>query len=250
MIQQIEPTMLEHGFIALVVLAGLYAVFRGQPAAKSIEWDTPKRIGMYISNGLVLMLVGGVTLGVWALAGRPLADIGLRLGVASPAGIGLALLFIVIFGLESRYRLSPKRIAQSIADWKRDTPFMPTNGKEFSYSLFLALNAGIHEEILFRGFLIPYIMSFTGSTVAGQAAAVTIPAVGFALAHLYQSWRSVGLIFVLSLMFGGIYLLTGSLLIPMVLHVLLDISSIWLGWRVLASTEKQPIVDAASAESI
>ena len=62
------------------------------------------------------------------------------------------------------------------------------------------------------------------------ALAVVLSAVLFGMAHSYQGWNGglragvVGLIFALS------YVLTGSLWIPILLHIVVDIHSGLVGW--------------------
>ena len=225
----IEATWWEHAFVGLVALGGLYAVFRGQPQSKQIEWDTPARISTYLANTVVLFALGGITVLLWWFADRPLPALGLRLGSYGAWTIGLAASFVVVMVLETRYRLSEGRIRQTVADWVRDTPFMPRTRREYAWSIPLSLAAGINEEIFFRGFLISYCLGLTGASPLGVAAAVAIPAIGFGLVHRYQPWRSVALIVWLSLVFGAIFVLSGSLLVPILLHIGLDLTATWLG---------------------
>lgn len=241
----IEPTWWEHAFVVLIVLGGIYAVFRGQPQGKKMEWDTAARISTYLANAALLTLIGVVTVVLWWVAGRPLDALGFRVGAYGPWSIGLSLLFVVVILLETRYRLAEKRLRATVSSWARDMPFLPTTPREFRWSIPLSLAAGINEEIVFRGFLISYCLGFTGSSPLGVAAAVSIPAIGFGLVHRYQPWRSVALIVWLSLVFGAIYVLSGSLLVPVLLHIALDLAAAWLG--VVTLRRRPDLVDAPAA---
>jgi hypothetical protein len=86
--------------------------------------------------------------------------------------------------------------------------------------IFMCITAGVCEEIIFRGFLITYTKTFFSSDLP----AVVIPASVFALAHYYQRTLAVIKIFVLSLLFGIIFLESGSLWIVMFLHFAIDLA--------------------------
>lgn len=81
----------------------------------------------------------------------------------------------------------------------------------------IAIGAAISEEVFFRGFLQPRIGLF------GQAAV-------FALAHLsYVNVLEVVVTFVLALIFGIIYRMTGNLLAPMAGHFLFNLLMLLAG---------------------
>jgi membrane protease YdiL (CAAX protease family) len=44
----------------------------------------------------------------------------------------------------------------------------------------------------------------------------------FGLAHIYQGWKGAVSASILGVVFAGLYLITGSLLLPMVIHAALD----------------------------
>jgi membrane protease YdiL (CAAX protease family) len=52
--------------------------------------------------------------------------------------------------------------------------------------------------------------------------AVAVPAFAFAIAHFYQGAKAVVKIFVLAIFFGYMFILSGSLLLVMILHILVD----------------------------
>jgi len=108
---------------------------------------------------------------------------------------------------------------------------LPLNGVERTWWVFVALTAGICEEILYRGFLIHYF--FAAPFHAGLAAAVIIAALIFGSAHLYQGISGVISTAILGLLFSAIFLMTGTLLVPMVLHALIDL-------RILLILRPQP----------
>jgi membrane protease YdiL (CAAX protease family) len=98
---------------------------------------------------------------------------------------------------------------------------LPTDRAERKWFVPLALTAGTCEEIIFRGFLLAVVAWLHPSATTTQAAVAT--AVVFGLAHLYQGPRGVVLTGIVGYLFAVMALQTGSLLLPMILHVLIDI---------------------------
>ncbi len=98
---------------------------------------------------------------------------------------------------------------------------LPRTGEERAWWIFVSLTAGICEEILYRGFLIHYFLA--APFHAGLLLAVIISSVIFGAAHLYQGVAGVISTTILGLIFSSIFLMTGSLLVPMVLHALIDL---------------------------
>ena len=79
---------------------------------------------------------------------------------------------------------------------------------------------GICEEILYRGFLLWYLMCWLSEAPAILAAAMI-----FGLAHLYQGWGGVIRSGILGAVFCLGYLLIGSLWALMALHAVMDIGT-------------------------
>jgi membrane protease YdiL (CAAX protease family) len=96
---------------------------------------------------------------------------------------------------------------------------MPRNGAETLWTLLLSLNAGVGEELFFRLMLpLLFVLAF-GHAAIGFALAVA----AFGLAHIYQGWVGVVATGFVGAVFAGLYLWSGSLAVPIVLHVILDL---------------------------
>ena len=74
------------------------------------------------------------------------------------------------------------------------------------------------EETLWRGFLFWYL----GQSMPIWVAAI-ISAVGFGLAHGYQGLANVPRVAFVGAVFSGLYLLTGSLWLSIILHAAVDL---------------------------
>ncbi len=115
-------------------------------------------------------------------------------------------------------------------------PLLPRNNKERILSFWIAVNAGVSEEIFFRVLLFICLTSVTGSVWFGIVGATVL----FGATHYYQGW--VGII--ATTIFGAIcmflYLQTQQIWVPIALHVLLDINALlvvpWITQRNLVDT--------------
>ncbi|MCR6662196.1 MAG: CPBP family intramembrane metalloprotease [Luteimonas sp.] len=98
-----------------------------------------------------------------------------------------------------------------------------TTGERRGYA-FLSLTAGVTEEITQRGFLLAAMVALLPPMPA--LAYILIGGAVFGLGHAYQGRSGVVATGLIGALFMGIYLATGSLLIPIVLHVLMDLNGL------------------------
>lgn len=105
---------------------------------------------------------------------------------------------------------------------------IPLNGRELAQFNILSLTAGIVEEILWRGYLFWYL-----SQVMPIWVAAIISTVGFGLAHAYQGLSNVPRVMLVGAVLSGLYLLSGSLWLPMILHASVDLLQGRLAYDVL-----------------
>jgi hypothetical protein len=91
---------------------------------------------------------------------------------------------------------------------------------ELKLFLALSLAAGVCEEIVFRGYLLPYFDS-----LGGRAGAVLATTLLFGVGHAYQGPRGIVRTGIVGLLLAGAYVATGSLLASVLLHVVIDAAS-------------------------
>lgn len=99
--------------------------------------------------------------------------------------------------------------------------FLPANSNERRWFAIVSVTAGICEEVLFRGFLLHYLNVFPWKLPLTPV--LLIAAVIFGMQHLYQGIAGAALTAITGLLFSLLFLITGSLLAPMLLHALLDL---------------------------
>lgn len=164
----------------------------------------------------------GVTMAIWAGADRDWQWLGLGGTLDSRFFAGAILTGIAIGFLILQVRQIAKattvELEQIRAQLGKLEFIIPRNGNELVRFYGLSLTAGIVEEVLWRGFMIWYLHQFM--PLWGAA---TLSTIGFAAAHAYQGAANVPRIMLVGAAFAGLYLLTGSIWLPIILHVAVDV---------------------------
>ena len=232
-------TVSDHALtLALAVILPAYAAWDVPRLAQRVAADpvnarTKAYIwSMAISWGLTLALIAA-----WWWAARPISHLGLRLPDSPAAwwwtlaigGGGIALFAQQAYSVATSPDAQAKvrKQLESQPGVRTVLPATPREARAFSAA---AITAGICEEVLYRGYLLWYLLSlWPGRLALAAAAAVLI----FGVGHAYQGARGI----VHTAIAGGIamavYLLTGSLVAPILLHVALDLVNGLTFYRVL-----------------
>jgi membrane protease YdiL (CAAX protease family) len=98
---------------------------------------------------------------------------------------------------------------------------LPVTVKERQWWAAICVSAGVCEEVLYRGFLLHYFHA--SAFHLGIMVALLLSSIVFGVGHLYQGVSGVIQTAVLGFIFGIIFLLTGVLLVPIVLHAVIDL---------------------------
>jgi Predicted metal-dependent membrane protease len=101
---------------------------------------------------------------------------------------------------------------------------LPRTRGELPYGAALSLNAGVFEELLFRLGLPGLLFAVTGHAAVAFAVATVL----FGLLHLYQGPLGVLFSGILGAVFVALYLVTGSIVVPIVVHAAIDARSLVL----------------------
>ena len=237
-------TPLDHLF-ALILLAGLAAVGawnsterRIARLARRIAADPNARTKEYLWTiamewGLTLALLAG-----WLWGARPLP----ALGVVLPEGTGAWWTLLVCTGGIGFYARQARAVAASpdaqaslrkqLESQPNVRMILPATVREARVFAGLSITAGICEEVLYRGYLLWYLQSLG----LGRGA-VVVAIVAFGITHAFQGIRGIVGTGVAGAVFMGLYLLTGSLVAPIVLHATVDLANGLMAYRFLQRTE-------------
>ena len=226
-------------FILLAVVLPVFSLRRGEVNI-SDGWDTRTKKIFYYSNGAILWIGGAIIVGLWLFYDRPLTILGFRMPDMNAYTLFFSGIFLALY-IHMIYKdFYTKRGLQKVLDkWVNRKDIMPNNGNEFIHYSFLALSAGVAEEVIFRGFLINYILALGDSSQQLTIfLALVIPAIIFGLIHMYQGTQAVIKIVVGGLLFSAIYYYSQSLVIVMIFHFLVDVIT---GFFLMRALRQVPI---------
>jgi len=98
---------------------------------------------------------------------------------------------------------------------------LPRDRSEVVLGAAISVAAGVGEELFFR-LLLPMLLA----AFIGGIAAVMIAILLFGLAHAYQGRRGVAVTTLVGALFTAMYLMSGSLAVAMLFHVMIDLMSL------------------------
>lgn len=182
-----------------------------------------------------LVLLGGLSLVVLLAAGGyvgPVLDDVRSTPVVAAAldaldgglGIGIAAGLVAVLAGLIAVTIVVGRSATEIPAIGDVAALIPRNRAELWYGAGLSLNAGVVEELLFRLALPALLFAVLGD----GALAFALASVLFGMLHLYQGAAGMAGATVLGLIMSALYVATGSILVPMALHAVIDLRSLVL----------------------
>jgi membrane protease YdiL (CAAX protease family) len=179
----------------------------------------------YLESAVIEWALFFAVLGWWAFRGRPFPAVGL----GSPSGWGfwaaaVLALGAIVFATWQRLSLTRSRDDEVrravLAQLESLRPLLPHTRAEMRRFGLVSLTAGICEELLFRGLVLWYLAS-----LIPPAAALLVGAALFGMAHAYQGTKGVLQTGLIGLGLVALYVVSGSLWVPMVLHAFVDVNS-------------------------
>ncbi len=108
----------------------------------------------------------------------------------------------------------------------------------------LSLTAGVCEELLFRGYLIWYFVHWLGLLPAAALSSAL-----FGVGHLYQGVRGMLITALFGAFLAAVYLVSGSLLMPIAIHAAMDIHSGSLMLRAW-EREREQALESRAGETV
>ena len=253
--------------LSAVVVAGYLVVgepFIGHVLHRRFEGrlrtDDGARRSFY---GRLLVLEWGLALlalVVWLSApGVDAAAVGLRWPQAWPGPVAVAATVLVLgFVVVSTRALRSGALVQAATELRRPShhsppargrhaepavhatlALLPRTTAERRLFTLVGVTAGVCEEWLYRGFLLAVVAAVGGGGLP-EPVLIAIGALAFGLAHAYQGLAGIVSTGVLGGVMAGLYLGTGSLLLPVVLHALIDLRFLLVPASALPDVVRRP----------
>ena len=236
-----EMKLLDHVVAAFIcIIAPVLTFTSGKFATEDFQFESEDKIRLYHGNALLLTVFALVIISIWRLPGRTLAGLGITWPEWNDYVAFLLLAVSAFYALDIFFQYGLRRWRKKAFQQRNSTlSFVPADGKELFHFLFLALAAGIGEEIIFRGYLIHYILSWSGNDAQGILWACFFSSLLFAFLHGYQGFKSMIKIFFLAMLFSAIYVFSRSLVIVIIIHTMIDLLSGWLGIYILREMDHE-----------
>ena len=177
----------------------------------------------------------GIAIAVWLATERSWVALGFGWDIDTGFLLGLALTAAAIVVMMRQYGSldnASEKTRESLRRQIGDLEFvLPRNNAELGRFYAVSATAGIVEETLWRGYMFWYL----GHIMPLWAAAI-VTSVVFGFGHIYQGVANVPKTILVGGVFAGLYLLTGSLWLPMLLHAVFDAVQGKAVYRLLSST--------------
>jgi membrane protease YdiL (CAAX protease family) len=227
-------TPVDHAYALLIaVIYPLTGFVNYRRLLRRVAAGAPvNRPKLYRATVLSHWLLFLVCLALWAGSGRPWTELGFGLQPAPLFALAIILtiagIALLLLQLRQVKFASQDEIDAIKSQLGRLSIMLPRNGGELARFYGLSVTAGIVEEALWRGFLIWYFSQFMPLWVAA-----VVSGIGFGLAHAYQGFSNLPKIIVVGTVFAALFILSGSLWLPMILHAAVDILQGRLAYDVL-----------------
>jgi hypothetical protein len=192
-----------------------------------------------------------LTLVVWLSApGVDAAQVGLRWPERWPGPVtGVVVLLVLLFVAVSTRALRGGALLEAAEPVRRrpgegrhseraghaTLALLPRTPGERRLFTVVGITAGVCEEWLYRGFFLAAVAAVAGGLPT--AVLVVVAAVAFGLAHAYQGPAGIVTTGLLGGVMAAVYLQTGSLLLPVLLHAVIDLRFLLVPTRVLPAAQ-------------
>ena len=230
--------ILDHLFVVLVVLvhpvAG-YVSFQ-RLMRRAAAGMTINRLHLYNSTLIGHWALFAVALGIWSASGRPAEKLGAALSLDSGFFVAAALtaagIILLLRQLRRMLSATPEEFGKLRGQLREVEIILPANSAELERFAWVSLTAGIVEETLWRGYLFWYLLHFMPLW-----AVALVSTIGFGLAHAYQGPRNVPKVIAVGAVFALLFMLSGSIWLPMLLHAVADLLQGRLAYEVIRRSD-------------
>jgi uncharacterized protein len=196
------------------------------------------KLGLYAWNILAEWSLVAWCIWIMRRYGLTLADLGEGLG--SPLRIlvaaGVLVVMVAVIGIVSKKqakKANPEQLRKATSGFSR---LLPLTSTERTVWVPLSFTAGVCEEFLYRGWLLQLIGAAFGSVWIG----LILSSIVFGFAHSYQGRKGIIGTGVMGIVFGGVFVLSRSLLPGQLLHAFMDLKNGYAFAKIANSTESTP----------
>jgi membrane protease YdiL (CAAX protease family) len=188
----------------------------------------PDKARVYRRTILMQAAVAAMVAVLSLLGGVPAASLGLiaprSWWMSASVGGGFIGYFVYV-GIRQR---SKARKLRERMQGRGGGLLLPDTMGEMSWFAVMCVLSGIAEEPVYRGFLCFYISLYLPH-INGPGL-VLLTSLVFGIGHAYQGWRGIASTTVSGLIFGTLYVASGSLVLPAVVHSTGNLQAVLILW--------------------
>jgi membrane protease YdiL (CAAX protease family) len=196
------------------------------------------KLGLYAWNILAEWSLVAWCLWIVRRNGLTLADLGE--GMGSPSRIlvvaGVLVVMVAALGIVSKSqakKANPEQLRKATSGFSR---LLPLTSAERTVWVPLSFTAGMCEEFLYRGWLLQLLGAAFGSVWIG----LILSSIVFGFAHSYQGRKGIIGTGVMGIIFGGVFVLSRSLLPGQLLHAFMDLKNGYAFGKIASRSEITP----------
>ena len=203
---------------ALAVYAVLIAPWLAERKVRRLRADDhpPDKTALYRrAIGMQVVMTSAVA-ALWLCGGIPAASLGVRIPHAWAANIAVGGSIVSYFAFTAIRRRSRAHDVRERMRARGGQVLLPDTRRELRYFGALCAGSGVAEELVYRGLLM-FLIAYYAPRLTIVVVALMVSAV-FGLGHAYQGWRGVVSTGLSGLVFTILYVASGSILLPAVIH--------------------------------
>ena len=222
-------------FLVLAVVFPLRAASHGlRLLQRAAEADLPRvKLAVYRRAMLLQWSAVGLVAVLWLVTRRSWGSLGLVPRMTGGLGGVLIGIVIIVAVMARQGSLAPsdeaslERVRQRTRHLER---MLPATLRERSWFFALAGTAGVCEEVLYRGYLIWYLVAWAWLFAPHQSflLAAIASCLVFGVGHAYQGPRGILLTAAVGGFLAAVYWITRSLFAGMLIHALMDVHAGYL----------------------
>ncbi|MGD0215115.1 MAG: CPBP family intramembrane glutamic endopeptidase [Terriglobales bacterium] len=196
------------------------------------------KLGLYAWNILAEWSLVAWCVCIIRRNGLRLADLGE--GIGSPLRIlvvaGVLAVIVVVLGVVSKRqakKANPEQLRKATSGFSR---LLPLTSTDRAVWIPVSITAGVCEEFLYRGWLLRLFGAALGSVWIG----LILSSIVFGFAHSYQGRKGIIGTGILGIVFGGVFVLSRSLLPGQLLHAFMDLRNGYAFGKIASRMEVTP----------
>ena len=222
-------------FLVLAVVFPVRAALFGlRPLQRASDADLPRvKLAVYRRAIVLQWTVVALVVVLWLVTHRSWSALGLvpRLNGGLLGVVGGLAVFVLVLLRQGYLKPADDDSLEHLRQRTRHLERMlPTTLRERSWFFALAGTAGVCEEVLYRGYLIWYLVAWTWLFAPHSSflVAAFISSLVFGVGHVYQGARGILLTTVVAGFLAAVYWITRSLFAGMLIHALMDLHAGYL----------------------